>query len=90
MDFLVRNIYYSSRFKKSLKRMPKFVREAFLEREGTFLEGVFDPALETHKLHGKYKNYWAFTVVGQYRIMFSFLGSGDIGFINIGTHDIYK
>ena len=58
MDFLVRNIYYSSRFKKSLKRMPKFVREAFLEREGTFLESVFDPALETHKLHGKYKNYW--------------------------------
>ena len=70
--------------------MPKFVREAFLEREGVFLKNIFDPILETHKLHGKYKNYWAFNVIVQYRTMFSFLGNGDIGLVNIGTHDIYK
>lgn len=70
--------------------MPKFVQEAFLEKEGAFLKNVFDQALETHKLHGKYKEYWAFTVIGQYRVMFVFLEKGDIGFINIGTHEIYK
>ena len=55
--------------------MPNFVKEAFLQKEGKFLENAFEPVLETHKLHGKYRNYWAFT---------------DVGFINIGTHDIYK
>ena len=70
--------------------MPKFVQDAFLEREGKFLSDPFDPVLETHKLHGKYKDYWGFTVVGQYRIMFLFLETGDYGFVNIGTHDIYK
>ena len=70
--------------------MPKFVQEAFLEREGAFLKNVFDPAIETHKLHGKYKKYWAFSVIGQYRVMFVFMEEREIGFINIGTHGIYK
>ena len=70
--------------------MPKFVQEAFLKKEGMFLKDAFDQALETHKLRGKYKGYWAFTVIWQYRVMFLFLSSNDVGFINIGTHEIYK
>jgi len=71
--------------------MPKFVKEAFLSRESLFLRNPFHPQLETHKLHGKYKEYWAFTVIGQYRVMFKFMDNElDIGFINIGTHEIYK
>lgn len=70
--------------------MPKFIQKAFLEKEGKFLTNPFGQALGTHKLHGKYKEYWAFTVIGQYRIMFLFMKDGDIGFINIGDHDIYR
>ena len=71
--------------------MPDFVKKAFLEKECLFFESPFHPSLETHKLHGKYKNYWAFTVIGQYRIMFRFMENEyDVGFINIGTHEIYK
>lgn len=87
----MKRILYSSKFKKSLKRMPKFVQRAFLEKESLFFNNPFHPSLETHKLHGKYKDYWAFTVIGQYRIMFRFMeNKQDIGFINIGTHEIYK
>lgn len=71
--------------------MPNFVKKAFLERESLFLDNPFHPLLDTHKLHGKYKEYWAFTVIGQYRAMFRIMENGrDIGLINIGTHDIYK
>ncbi|MDP3710270.1 MAG: type II toxin-antitoxin system mRNA interferase toxin, RelE/StbE family [bacterium] len=71
--------------------MPKPVKQAFLEKEGLFLRNPFHSSLETHKLHGKYKEYWAFTVIGQYRIMFRFMDNDkDIGFVNIGTHKIYK
>ena len=90
MARVVRRIFYTSQFKKSLKRMPEFVHKAFLEKEGEFLSDPFHPVLETHKLHGKYKDYWAFTVIGQYRVMFLFLSNNDVGLINIGTHDIYK
>lgn len=71
--------------------MPEFVKKAFLERESLFLSNPFQSSLETHKLHGKYKNYWAFTVIGQYRVMFRFMDNEqDVGLINIGTHEIYK
>ena len=82
----MRQIYYSSKFQKSLKKMPPFVRRAFLEKEGLFLMDPFHPTLDTHKLHGKYRAYWAFTIIGQYRAMFKFMeNEKDIGFINIGT-----
>lgn len=71
--------------------MPNFVTKAFLEKESLFLDNPFSPLLETHKLHGKYKDYWAFTVIGQYRVMFRIMeNERDVGLINIGTHDIYK
>ena len=71
--------------------MPKFVQDAFLEKEHLFLKDPFYASLGTHKLHGKYKDFWAFTVIGQYRVMFGFMEhKTDIGFINIGTHEIYK
>ena len=69
--------------------MPQLVKQSFLKKEGLFLANAFQPSLETHRLHGKYKNYWAFTVIGKYRVMFIFISSAVV-FINIGTHSIYK
>lgn len=71
--------------------MPEFVKKAFLKKESLFFDNPFHPVLETHKLHGKYKDYWSFTVIGQYRVMFRFMeNEKDAGFINVGTHEIYK
>lgn len=86
----MRQIFYSSKFRKNLKKMPDFVKKAFLARESLFLSNPFHPSLEAHKLHGEYRDYWAFTVIGQYRVMFKFMAKGDFGLINIGTHEIYK
>lgn len=79
-----------SEFRKAFKKLPKRVQLAPIEREKIFKGNPFDPRLDTHKLHGKYKKYWSFTVVGQYRIMFAFSGSDIVEFLDIGTHDIYK
>ncbi len=86
----VRRIDYSTKFEKELARMPRRVQQAFLDKEGLFLENAFHPSLDTHKLHGKYRKYWAFTVTGQYRIMFDFKKDGVVELINIGTHEIYR
>ncbi|MEK7565021.1 MAG: type II toxin-antitoxin system mRNA interferase toxin, RelE/StbE family [Patescibacteria group bacterium] len=80
----------TSNFRRYYKRLPKFVKEKALEKENIFIKNPFDSRLDTHKLHGKYKNYWAFTIVGQYRIMFAFSSKSIVDFVNIGTHEIYK
>ena len=82
-------IRVTSKFKKSFRKLPKEIQEKAKEKEVLFRENPFNPRLNTHKLHGKYKNFLAFSVVGQYRILFSFTNS-SADFINIGTHEIYK
>ncbi|MDI6767159.1 MAG: type II toxin-antitoxin system mRNA interferase toxin, RelE/StbE family [Bacteroidota bacterium] len=83
-------IRVSSKFKRVYKKLPHMVKVKAKEQEAIFRADPFDTRLETHKLHGKYKEYWAFTVVGQYRIMFAFTEKEIVDFINIGTHDIYR
>ncbi len=80
----------SSKFEKSYKNLPWRVKEKAKEKEEIFRTNPFDSSLDTHKLHGKYKKYWAFTVVNQYRITFGFVSPNRVDFINIGTHEIYK
>jgi addiction module RelE/StbE family toxin len=70
--------------------MPKIVKLKAEEKEKIFKNNPFDSRLDTHKLHGKYKEYWAFTIMGQYRILFVFSNNEIVDFINIGTHEIYK
>ncbi|MBI3305425.1 type II toxin-antitoxin system mRNA interferase toxin, RelE/StbE family [Candidatus Parcubacteria bacterium] len=83
-------IRVSSQFRKAYRKLPKSVKVKAKEREMIFTANPFDHRIHTHKLHGKYKDYWAFTITGQYRIMFAFVNSDKVDFINIGTHDIYK
>lgn len=83
-------IRLTSKFRKAYKKMPKVVKAKAEEKREIFQKNPFDPRLDTHKLHGKYKEYWAFTVIGQYRIMLVFSGREFVDFINIGTHEIYK
>jgi len=85
-------VFLTSKFKKAYKRLPKQIKKKAKEREGIFRENPFDSQLETHRLRGKYKDYWAFSVDKFYRIMFQFLDAAKTkaAFINIGTHEIYK
>ena len=79
----------SSRFRKAFKKLPKRVRNKAKEKEMLFRINPFDTRLGVHKLHGKYKNYWAFTITDQYRIMFIFVESDRVDFIDIGNHKVY-
>jgi len=80
----------SSRFRKAFKKLPKHVKDKAKEKENIFRISPFDKRLDTHKLHGKYKEYWVFIVDDQYRIIFTFTESETVDFIDIGTHEIYK
>jgi len=85
-------IFTTSKFRKSYIKLPKRIKNQAKAKEEIFRNNPFDSRLETHKLHGKYKNYWTFSIDNSYRIMFKFLKSdgGEVAFINIGTHEIYK
>lgn len=85
----IKNIFYSSRFKKSFQKLPTKIQKKACRLEKIFRKNCFDPQLKTHRLKGKYRNYFSFSITYSYRIVFEFYEDGVL-FIDIGTHEIYK
>ena len=83
-------IYYSPAFHKMYKRLPESVKNMAEKKEKIFRKNPRDPRLKTHKLSGNLKDYWAFSIHYNYRIIFSFIEKNDVRFHAIGTHEIYK
>ena len=86
----IKNIKYSKKFLKSLRKLPNRIIESAEEKEIIFKEDPFDARLNTHKLSGRDKGCSAFWINDSYRIKFIFLSKGEILFLDIGTHAIYK
>ncbi|MEK7651578.1 MAG: type II toxin-antitoxin system mRNA interferase toxin, RelE/StbE family [Patescibacteria group bacterium] len=87
---VIREVRTSSRFERHYKKLPTRVKEAAKEKEKIFRKDPFDSRLDTHKLHGKEREVWAFSIAKSYRIKFIFLREGTVLFLEAGTHDIYK
>ena len=83
-------IYITSKFKKAYEGLPKQIKRKVEVKEKVFRQNPHHPSLKAHSLHGKYKNYWAFSVEENsffstpakalvidefYRIMFQFLNA---------------
>lgn len=86
----VKTIYYSSHFLKKFKKLPEFLKSAASERELLFRKNCFDSKLDTHKLKGKLRDYWSFSITHKNRIMFRFLENNSVLFIDVGDHSIYQ
>jgi len=86
----VSGVNYSRDFLKHLSGLPQKVIEKAKERELIFREDAFDSRLRTHKLHGKDRDTWAFWIDYTYRIKFIFLNEGEVLFLDVGTHEVYK
>ena len=83
-------IIYSPKFRREYKKLPKNVKLAAEKKESVFRKNPFDPSLDTHKLHGRLREFWSFSVGFKQRIVFE-LGDKDIiYFHSVGDHDIYQ
>lgn len=78
----------SSRFQKSFQKLHPVIQEKAILRMKIFKESNGrDQRLGVHKLHGKKKEEWAYSVDHSYRITFIFLEGNRVLYTNIGTHD---
>lgn len=83
-------IIYSGKFIKEYRKLPKQIKLLAEEKETIFKQNPFDFRLKTHKLKGKLKEFYAFSVAYSWRIIFHFESEDIVGFDTIGTHEIYK
>ncbi|HLC64474.1 MAG TPA: type II toxin-antitoxin system mRNA interferase toxin, RelE/StbE family [Patescibacteria group bacterium] len=87
---IVKNILFATRFVKELKKLPKNIIKIAVAKEELFKLDPLHPSLRLHELHGKFKGIWSISITSGYRIIFKRQPNGDILFISIGRHDIYK
>ena len=80
-------VFTSTKFQKRYKKQTEAVKQTAQEQEKLFLKNAFDPKLETHKLHGKDKESWAYSVTRKIRIKFIFITTDIVMYVDIGTHD---
>ena len=82
-------IIHTARFLKSAKQLPPSIRKKLTERDICFRTDFFDPRLTTHKLHGRFKGFWAYSVDFRYRVIFIFRDQKTVIYYDIGAHHIY-
>lgn len=87
---IIKELYYSKKFVKELKALPKEIIKLAVKKEVIFKGNPLHPSLRLHELHGKFRGIWSISITGNYRIIFERMDNGDIMFISIGKHDIYK
>ena len=82
-------IAFSTSFKRAFKKKiaDNPSREArFWEKVEAFKNNPFDSQLRTHKLSGKLKDLWSFSIEYDLRVVFHFVNDQRAIFIDIGTH----
>ncbi len=83
-------IEYGTHFKKAFTKLSPEIQQRAYEKEVIFRENMFHPSLRTHKLKGELSECWSFSVTYKYRVLFTWIDSARVGFIDIGTHNIYQ
>ncbi|HLB95933.1 MAG TPA: type II toxin-antitoxin system mRNA interferase toxin, RelE/StbE family [Patescibacteria group bacterium] len=78
------------RFDRSLSKLPNAIQQETLKKVAIFRENSFDPRLRTHKLKGKLKNSWSFSINYSHRVVFEMIGKNTVLFYDIGDHRIYQ
>lgn len=73
-------------FKKKIKGR-KELEERYWANVGIFTNDPFSRVLKTHKLSGRLRELWSFSVEYNVRVIFFFEGKDKAVFVDIGSHD---
>ncbi len=81
-------ISFNTSFKRAFKsRITGSEREErFRSKLELFTVNPFHVSLRTHKLSGKLKEYWSFSIEYDLRVVFYFADKEKVVFVDIGTH----
>ncbi len=82
-------IVQTPKFERSLKKLPISIIDKVVKRTVLFKNNPFNPLLNTHKLHGKLKDQWSFSIDSRFRILFEFDGE-EVIFLDVGDHELYR
>lgn len=83
-------LIYAPRFVRQFKHLPKGLQEEAIARIELFKDSKNHSLIKVHKLHGKLKKFYGFSVDFRNRIVFDYVSENEAVLLTIGDHDIYN
>ena len=83
-------ILYTPEFKRDYKKLSGTLRDLLKTKGQLFEQEPFHPLLRTHKLSGKLRDLWSFSLDYRCRVIFRFRGSGEVELLRVGDHSMYR
>lgn len=80
------NILFSDRFKTRFEKLPLKIQDKFENRLGLFMKAPSHPLLKSHPLKGNLVGFRAFSVTGDYRVIYKIIENESVKLVNIGRH----
>ena len=80
----------SPHFKRSFARLSPKVQKKVAARVVLFEANSQHPSLKTHKLKGKLKDRWSFSIDRRYRVAFKFVNGDQVVYLDVGDHEVYR
>lgn len=85
----IKKIHYTTHFARKAADLPTKLKSEIKKREAIFRKNPFDSRLKTHKLKGKLKNLWSFSLTFKHRVIFEFVAKNEVLFFDVGGHELY-
>lgn len=79
-------VVFTERFKKRFQKLPLKIQRQFEKRLAIFIQNPSHPSVKNHPLKGYLVGFRAFSVTGDYRVVFKFLNHETAKLVDIGTH----
>ena len=83
-------VKYKPAFLHRYKKLPKDLQQEIKEKIDLFLTDPNHSYLKAHKLKGKLRGRWSFSVNYEYRIVFKWVNKKEAVLLMVGNHDVYK
>ena len=83
-------ISFKPSFVREAKRLENALISELLEKIEMLKNRENHTMLKVHKLHGKLKGFWSFSVTYKLRGVFAFEVKDEIVLLAIGDHNVYR
>ena len=80
---------FTPNFVRQLRKLPISLQSKVVDKVDLFKQDWQAPSLKTHKLKGRIKNCWSFSVDYSHRVVFQKDNNHCI-LVAVGDHDVYR
>jgi addiction module RelE/StbE family toxin len=77
-------------FLRQLGKLPAALQEEAKDKIALFKRNPKHQSLKVHKLKGRLRGYWSFSVNYKYRIVYEHESKNAVALVKIGDHSIYE